>query len=90
MKVLILQSPDGLIEVVTDAPAEVICVDEHAPNDRLYRLTAAHEVSADRVAKILRTDPIGSSSDDRHEAIANRITAHIDGRPHLVAIDKTD
>lgn len=80
MKVLILHQPDGGIEVVTDGPADVISVCEHAPNDRLYRLTSAHDVSAKRVAEILREDPIGSKDDDRHEAIENRVVSELSGR----------
>lgn len=76
MKVLILIDAYGSIDqVVTDNEADVICVCEHAPNDRLYRLTETHEVNADRVSAILGDEVIGSASDDRHAAIANRITS---------------
>jgi hypothetical protein len=87
MKVLIIQEPDGLLSVVTDGPAEVICVSEWTPNDRLYRMTAAHEVSAERVAAILRDDPIGSADDERHAAVANRILSGQDGKPYLRPVE---
>lgn len=83
MKILIVNSPDGCFEVVTDGPAEVICVCDHTPNDRLYRLTSSHVVDAGRVAEILREDPIGSKDDDRHAAIENRVLSGLDGKPHL-------
>lgn len=87
MKVLIVTSPDGGFEVVTDGAAEVIVVSDHTPGDRLYRLGATHIVSAARVADILRDDTIGSSDDERHAALANRIVKAIDGKPHLHLVD---
>lgn len=88
MKILIVQQEDGLIEVVTDGPAEVICVSDWTPNDRLYRMTSAHTVSADRVSEILGDDPIGSAGDDRHEAIANRILSSERGERHLKPVEQ--
>lgn len=83
MKVLINMDATGCVEVITDEPAEVICVSEHTPHDRLYRLTDAHMVSPEAVAAILGQDHIGSATDDRHEAMKNRILAHMDGKPFL-------
>lgn len=88
MKVLIIQEPDGMFSVVTDAPADVIVVCEHAPHDRLYKLSTAHKVSAELVASILGDDPIGSNEDERHEAISNRIIAVLGGEKHLRAVEK--
>ena len=87
MKVLILVAEDGGIEVVTDGPAEVISVCDWTPNDRLYRLTANHTVSADKVAEILGAGPVGSADDDRHEAIKNRVLSGLDGASHLKLVE---
>lgn len=88
MKVLILHEPDGCFTVVTDAPADVIFVCEHAPHDRLYKLSTAHTVSAELVASILSDDPIGSNEDERHEAISNRIIAVLGGEKHLRVVER--
>lgn len=89
MRVVINMSLSGTIEVITDGPAEVYTVCDETPNDRVYRLGDAHIVSIAAVDAALRDDPVGHSGDDRHKAIANRFTAHINGRPHLAVVEKT-
>ena len=88
VKVLVIVNEHGEVEqVVTDAEAEVIVVAEHAANDRLYRLSSAHTISADRVAEIINGDRIGSSSDERHAAYKNRILSAMEGKPHLKPVN---
>jgi hypothetical protein len=86
MRVLIIHTPEGGFEVITDEPADVISVCDWVPSDRLYRMTDGHTVSAERVNQILADDPIGSADDERHPAIKGRIEAHIDGRRHLEVV----
>ena len=87
MRVVFLMQPDGSFTVATDKPCEVIIVNDHCPNDRVYRLTEAHEVGADKVDAILRDSPVGHSGDARHAAVKHRILSTEDGKPHLRTVE---
>jgi hypothetical protein len=64
---------------------QVFVVDENAPGDRVYEMT-----DRDTIDSIQRLIPegsiIGSSNDERHAALENRILAHQDGRPLLAIV----
>lgn len=60
-------------------------VDERAPNDRVYEWLTRD--SADTIKGVLRDDPIGSSSDDRHEAIKHRVLKAIAGKRQLEPVE---
>jgi len=83
MRVVINMALDGGLEVITDDPCEVYVVNDHCPNDRVYRLTESHMVSTAAVDAALRDDPVGHSGDDRHEAIKHRILTAENGERHL-------
>lgn len=83
MRVVILLEDDGGFRVVTDHACEVFTVQDSAPNDRVYRLSAAHTISFAEVDKILGDDPVGHSGDARHETIKNRILSAEAGERHL-------
>jgi hypothetical protein len=83
MRVVINMSLDGTIEVITDGPADVYSVCDDTPNDRVYRLTEIHMVSAAAVDAALRDDPVGHSGDNRHAAIEHRVLSAIVGDSHL-------
>lgn len=83
MRVVINMREDGGFEVATDEPCDVYTVCDHAPHDRVYRLTETHMVSRAAVDAALRDDPVGHSGDTRHEAIKNRVLSAEAGEPHL-------
>ena len=83
MRVVINFKYDGTIEVATDDQCEVYTVCDYAKYDRVYRLSQAHMIGPAAVDAILRDDPSGHASDDRHEAIKNRILSADIGEPHL-------
>lgn len=56
-------------------------VDERAPGDRVYEWLSRDD--ADAIAAILRDDAIGSSADERHEAIKRKVLRALDGKRHL-------
>ena len=87
MRIVINMNLDGCMEVITDEPCEVFTVCDHAPNDRVYRLTDSHMVSRTAVDAALRDDPVGHSGDDRHEAIKHRILSAEAGEPHLKPVN---
>lgn len=87
MRVVFNMAPTGEFEVITDGPCEVFIVNDHCPNDRVYRLTESHMVSRAAVDAALRDDPVGHSGDERHEAIKHRILAAEAGEPHLKPVD---
>lgn len=86
MRVVFNMDPQGGFEVITDEPCEVFVVCDHAPNDRVYRITEAHVVSRSAVEAALRDDSVGHSGDVRHQAVAHRITSALDGKPFLKPI----
>ena len=90
MRVVINMQSDGSFEVATDEPCEVFVVNDHCPHDRVYKLGASHSVGRDFVDAQLRNDPIGSSSDERHEAIKHRVLSAAAGEPHLTPVSHTD
>lgn len=60
-------------------------VDERAPGDRVYEWLSRD--SADTIRGILRDDPIGSSADERHEAIKHKVLKAIEGKRHLEPVE---
>lgn len=60
-------------------------VDERAPGDRVYEWLPRE--SADEIKSILGDDPIGSSNDDRHEAIRHVILSAMAGKPRLALVE---
>ena len=87
MRVAINMCLDGTFTVYTDEPCEVFVICEHAPNDRVYRLSEAHEVGRELVDEQLGTSEIGHAGDDRHAAIANRIISEAQCKPHLKPVN---
>lgn len=83
MRVIFNMASSGNFEVITDGPCEVYVVNDHCPNDRVYRLTDGHMVSRAAVDAALRDDPIGHSGDERHDAIKHRILSAETGDRHL-------
>jgi hypothetical protein len=75
-------APDYYIEEGVDV--QVIVVDERAPHDRVYELTQRWPAAT--IDPMLGSDPIGSRFDGRHEAIAARILAAREGKPHLAIV----
>jgi hypothetical protein len=66
--------------------ARLLVIDERAPDDRVYEISG--KISAEELSDLIGDDPIGSASDDRHEAISARINARLDGRrSHLSVIE---
>ena len=77
---------NGVFDVVyATEGVRVLIVDESAPNDRVYE--AAPNSSAKEITELVGDDPVGSRNDDRHKAIAARVIAAIDGKPHLSTIE---
>ena len=70
--------------IASDARFRLFIVDERAPHDRVYEWLP--RASAEEVGAILGSDPIGSSQDERHAAIAAKIEASQEGRPHLSVV----
>lgn len=60
-------------------------VDERAPGDRVYEWLRRDDWAA--INAILRDDPIGSSADERHEAIKHKILKRLDGKRHLEPVE---
>lgn len=87
MRVVFNMGPTGDFEVITDEPCEVYVVNDHCPNDRVYRLTESHAVSRAAVDASLRDDAVGHSGDSRHEAIKHRILSAESGEPHLKSVE---
>lgn len=83
MRIIINMHSDGCFDVVTDGPCDVFTVCNHAPNDRVYKLTECHTVSRTAVDDALRDAVVGHSKDERHEAIAHRILCAESGTPRL-------
>lgn len=86
----------GLVIVHYDANGEtsffcagdeirLFIVDERAPRDRVYEWLSRD--SADTIRGILRDDPIGSSADERHEAIKHKVLRALEGKPHLEPVE---
>lgn len=67
--------------VASDARFRLFIVDERCPNDRVYEWLP--RCRGEEAREMLGNDPIGSSQDARHPAIAARIAALMDGRKHL-------
>ena len=64
-------------------------IDERCPHDRVYEWLSRD--SADEFRQLIpEGSEIGSSQDERHEAVANVITSHQEGRPHLRVVEPTD
>lgn len=57
--------------VAGDERVRLFIVDERAPRDRVYEWTS--RCGSDEIGSILGSDPIGSSQDARHAALAARI-----------------
>lgn len=70
---------------VAGEDVRVFMVDERCPGDRVYEWLSRS--GADEIRAILRDDPIGSSADERHEAIKHRILRAIDGKRHLEVVE---
>lgn len=87
MRVVINMSLDGTFSVFTDDECEVFVVCDHCPTDRVYRLGESHEVGREAVDSQLGSSPIGHSADDRHEAVANRISSEARGERHLKPVN---
>lgn len=71
--------------VVGDERIRLIIVDENTPGDRVYEWLQRSDPAIVRQL-IPEGSSIGSSRDDRHAAIENRILAALDARPHLSVI----
>lgn len=86
-----LQAPSPTAIVLFDAEGEqsywatdgvrLLTIDERAPRDRVYEMNA--RITAGQVTALIGDDPIGNQHDERHAAIAARVNAAEDGKPHL-------
>ncbi len=72
--------------VVGDA-VRLFIVDERTPGDRVYEWLPRATAKQFR-AIIPAGEEIGNSVDERHDAIAARINAAIEGRPHLSIVEE--
>lgn len=68
--------------VIGDERVRLFIVDDRCPNDRVYEWLERAPKSAFREI-VGEDETIGSRDDARHEAIAAKIRAARDGRPHL-------
>lgn len=59
----------------------LLTVDDRAPNDRVYETLS--RVERAEIDGLLGNDAVGSINDERHEAIARRLRAAWQGKPHL-------
>jgi hypothetical protein len=71
--------------VIGGEAVRLFIVDERCPNDRVYEWLPRDP--ADEIKAILKDDPIGSSQDERHPAIAAKVLAFVDGKPHLSVVE---
>lgn len=70
---------------VVGGNVRLIIVDENSPNDRVYEILRRDDPLI--VSQLVpEGSVIGSSEDDRHEAIANRILSDMEGRPRLTVV----
>jgi len=76
---------DGAFRYLVHGEARLLIVDERAPHDRVYEIV--DRVSGQEISDVLRDNPIGSSNDDRHEAIAAKVLTFVNGRPHLRVVE---
>ena len=71
--------------VVGDDRIRLFIVDENTPGDRVYEWLRRSDPAIVRQL-IPEGSSIGSSQDDRHAAIENRILSALDARPHLSVV----
>jgi hypothetical protein len=77
---------DGNVELYAFGPSDTrfLVIDERTPHDRVYRMTVRSPRS--KLAELLRDDPIGDASDERHAALSHAIQSAVEGRPHLSVV----
>lgn len=71
--------------VFGDERVRLFIVDERSPHDRVYEMTQRDDPATFREI-IPSGETIGHSGDERHEAIARRVEAMMDGRPRLSVV----
>lgn len=71
---------DGEISFFVNG-ARLIIIDDRAPDDRAYEWST--ETPANEIEAMLGDVALGSKSDVRHPALANKVEAALDGRPML-------
>ncbi len=74
----------GEINYLVAGSARLLIVDERAPQDRVYEYES--RVEPDEITALLGAGPVGNQRDDRHPAVEARITASMEGRPHLRSV----
>lgn len=67
---------------VFGSDVRLFIVDERAPNDRVYEVLSRDDPATFREL-VPEGAEIGSSEDERHQAIVHRINALRDGKPFL-------
>ncbi len=71
--------------VAGDERVRLYIIDERAPNDRVYEWLPRCDGAA--IKALFRDgEPIGSSQDERHNAVAHAINAYAEGRPRLTVV----
>lgn len=72
--------------VFGNGPVRLLCIDEGAPGDRIFEVLTRFPF--EQLAKLVpEGSAIGSSLDPHHRALAARIEAASEGRPHLKAVE---
>ena len=62
---IVLDARGEIDRIVSDAPVRVFMVCDHAPDDRVYEMTAdgTVEIGPEKMRAVLRDDPIGHAHD---------------------------
>ncbi len=76
---------DVSFHVYGDERVRLFIIDERCKGDRVYEWLNREPPEA--LKTMIGDSPIGSSQDDRHAAIENRILKLIDGKPHLEVVE---
>lgn len=85
--VVVCYDDDGELSfhVYGDESVRLFIVDERAPGDRVYEWIRREDPSA--LKAMIGDSPIGSSADERHEAIKGVVEAALDGKKHLKLVE---
>lgn len=86
--VIVRFDEDGEINyhVIGGEAVRLFIVDERAPHDRVYEWLPRDEASVLREIIPAGTE-IGSNQDERHEAVAAKVTARLAGKSHLSIVE---
>jgi hypothetical protein len=81
--VIVRYDSHGEIEfLVNGENVRLYIVDERAPGDRVYEiLTRTPDAVIEQIVPV--GESIGNNLDERHAVLAHKITAYVEGKPHL-------